>query len=109
MRESGGLPTKTGTHDESVVLDRPDLLHLDVVWKGFHQGRPADAALIPLTQAELAGEIKSIFEEIGGHRLGVVAYSLRHAGPSWDFLVRFRDLAEIQQRGRWRSSTSVLR
>ena len=38
-----------------------------------------------------------------------MAYSMRHAGPSWDHLNKFRDMAEIQQRGRWRAVTSVLR
>ena len=49
------------------------------------------------------------FEELGCSKLAVVAYSLRHGGPSWDFMKKFRGLEEIQQRGRWRSSSSVLR
>ena len=72
-------------------------------------GRPGHALLIPVSQNDLAYEIKNIFEELGCSKLAIVAYSLRHGGPSWDFMKKFRSFYEIQQRGRWRSLSSVLR
>ena len=59
-----------------------------------------DALLIPVSQNEIAHEVKAICEELGCSKLAVVAYSLRHGGPSWDFMENFRSLEEIRQRGR---------
>ena len=107
---SAGLACERGASSSRVlILNRPDVRFLDKMWRGLHRGRPSDATLIPLGQSELAMEIKNIFEEVGAEKLGIVAYSLRHGGPSWDFMSGFRDLAVIQQRGRWRSNQSVLR
>ena len=40
---------------------------------------------------------------------GVVPYSLRHSGPSWDRATWRLTLPEIQRRGRWLSERSVIR
>ena len=107
--EESGIQSKTHTFYDSVILDRPDLLWMDRLWQALKTGRPGHALLIPVNQSDLAHDIKIIFEELGCKKLGIVAYSLRHGGPSWDFMKKFRNLDEIQQRGRWRSSSSVLR
>ena len=101
VREQGGPPTKTGTFDDSVILDRPDVLYLDKLWRGLKKNRAPHAQLIPISQLHFASEVKASFEEVGAQKLNIVAYSLHHGGASRDFLQRFRD--------RWRSSTSVLR
>ena len=108
-RKKVASPAKLTLSTDSVILDRPDLLWMDRLWQALIVGRPEHARLIPMDQNEIAREVKTIFEELGCSKLGVVAYSLRHGGPSWDFMKKFRSLDEIQQRGRWRSPTSVLR
>ena len=105
--EESGIPSKTRTFDDSVILDRLGLLWMDRLWQALIVGRPGHADLIPKDQNEIA--LKTIFEELGCSKLGVVAYSLRHGGPSCDFMKKFRNLDEIQQLGWWRSPTSVLR
>ena len=96
IREAeSGIPNKTRTFDDSVILDRPDLLWVDRLWQALIVGRPGHARLIPMDQNEIAREVKTIFEEVGCSMLGVVAYSLRHGGPSWDFMKKFRNLDEI--------------
>ena len=107
--EESGIPSKTDTFDDSVILDRPDLLWMDRLWQALIVGRPGHANLILMDQNEIAREVKTISEELGCSKLGVVAYSLRHGGPSWDFREKFRNRDEIQQRERWRSPSSVLR
>ena len=106
--QKNGTPSKTHTFDDSVILDRPDMVWMDRLWQALIVGRPDHARLIPMDQNEIAREVETIFEELGCSKLGVVAYSLRHGGPSWDFMKKFRNLDEIQQRGRC-SPTSVLR
>ena len=76
--EESGTPSKTHTFDDSVILDRPDLLWMDRLWQALIVGRPG--RLIPMDQNEIAREVKTIFEELGCGKLGVVAYSLRHGG-----------------------------
>ena len=105
--EERGIPSKTHTFDHSVILDRPDLLWMDRFWQLW--GVQVAPRLIPMDQNEIAREVKTIFEELVCSKLGVVAYGLRHGGPSWDFMDKFRNLDEIQQQVRWRSPTSVLR
>ena len=107
--EESDIPSKTHTFDDSVILDRPDLLWMDRLWRALITGRPGHALLIPVSQNDLAHEIKNIFEKLGCSKLAIVPYSLRHGRPSWDFMKKFRSLDEIQQRGRWRSLSSVLR
>ena len=84
--EQSGIPSKTNTFDDSVILDRPDLLWMDRLWRALKTGRPEHALLIPVSQNDLAHDIKNIFEELGCSKLAIVAYSLRHGGPSWDFM-----------------------
>ena len=50
-----------------------------------------------------------MLEELGCEKLAMVAYSVRHGGPSLDFTNIYRHLEEIQQKRQWRSSESVLR
>ena len=82
---------------------------MDRLWSALVPNRPQNAILIPVSQPEMAHEVNMTFEELGSNKSAVVAYSLRHGRPSWDFMKQFRSLEEIQQRGRWRSSSSVSR
>ena len=104
-----GVPSKTNTFDDSVLLDRPDLMWMNKWWETLVRDREPDDFLFPMTQVEYALAIKQEFLGLHAEKLGVVSYSLRHAGPSWDFLMKFRTLAEIQARGHWRAPSSVTR
>ena len=89
---------RTG-RSRSVIFDRPDLLPMDRLWSALVANRPQNALLIHVSQSEMTHEVKVTFEELGWNKLACVAYSLRHGGPSWDFVKKFRGLEEIQQRG----------
>ena len=76
--EESGIPSKTHTFDDSVILDRPDLLWMDRLWQALMVERPGHARLIPMDQNEIAREVKTIFEQLGCSKPGVLACSLRH-------------------------------
>ena len=63
--EESGIRSKTHTFDDSVILDRPDLLWMDRLWHALIVGRPGHARFIPMDQNEIAREVKTIFEELG--------------------------------------------
>ena len=102
-------PTKTRTYDDSVLLDRPDLKWMGRFWRQLRRHRRPDDFLFTFSQEEFAKVVKAAFEAIGAGDLGVVAYSLRHGGASWDYLMKYRTLSEVKARGRWRADSSVAR
>ena len=59
--EESGIPSKSHTFDDSVILDRPDLLWMDRLWRALIAGRPGHALLILVSQNELAHEMKKHF------------------------------------------------
>ena len=73
-RKKVASPSKTHNFDGSVILDRPDLLRMGRLWQALIVGRPGHARLIPMDQNEIAREVKTIFEELGCGKPGVVAY-----------------------------------
>lgn len=110
IRDSGlRVPTKTGAFDNSVILDRPDLLWMDKWWYELRRARPLDAPLFPGTQAAFSKAVKEAGEAVGANALSMVAYSLRHGGASWDFLMKYRDLKEVKTRGHWLADRSMTR
>ena len=105
-----GVPTKTQTFDDSVVIDRSDLAWMDSWWAVLRRGCPPEAPLFPnITQEQYSKDIKLALEKVGAAALHPTAYSMRHGGPSWDFMTKSRTLEEIQRRGRWRVAASVAR
>ena len=55
--------------------------------------RPRSALLIPVSQSEMAHEVKMIFEELGCSQLAVVAYSRRN--PATRSLAQFVECIQI--------------
>ena len=47
--------------------------------------------------------------QVGLGRFDLTPHTVRHSGPSADFLSRNRDAAEIQARGRWKTAKSIQR
>ena len=110
IREEVDLePTKTRTYDDSVLLDRPDLKWMNRLWGQLRRHRRPDDLLFAFDQEEFARAVKRSFEAVGADELGAVAYSLGHGGASWDDLMKYRSLAEVKARGRWRADSSVVR
>ena len=84
--------------------------HLFAEWARLRANRSKEAALFgDLTQERFAKLVKSSHEKVGASPLHATAYSLRHGGPSWDVMMKYRCLDEVQKRGRWRVSASVAR
>ena len=49
--------------------DRPDLLSMDRLWRALVANRPQNTLLIPVSQSEMAHEVKVTFEELGCNKL----------------------------------------
>ena len=87
--EEVGVPTKTNTFDDSVILDSPYLGCFDKWWSALadirHKGRGGQfERLMPFEQTHYVRMVKMSLEAVGGGVLGGVAYSMRHGGPAWD-------------------------
>lgn len=113
--EQVGRSTKTGTFDDSVILDSPYTAELGPMWAalvGCEPGSPwrvSSAPLFPFTQDQYSKSVKQAFTAVGGEALAAVAYSARHGGPAWDRYKKFRSVPEVKSRGRWLSDRSLRR
>ena len=97
--------TKTGTMDDTLLLDQPAWLG-EVVAREFQALKP-DELLFPFSSDDVAKAVKRTTEKLGLRK--ICAYQLRHGGASDDLLNRHRDSAEIKARGRWRTEASLRR
>ena len=102
-------PTKTGIFDDCVMLDHPELL-----WTTEHLARykalgDQSDRLWPWTREAYEREFAIVVKRLGLSSWGLVPYSLRHSGPSWDRSMNRLSLAEVQRRGRWLDQRTVMR
>jgi hypothetical protein len=99
---------KTGTTDDTLLWDVPDLLWLPKIFELITEAgsRLLDVDVWPFSYYQLSLQVSKARAKIG---LKVVPYQIRHSGASWDAAKKFRSLLEIQARGGWRTTTSVLR
>jgi integrase len=102
-------PTKTGVYDDSVILDHPSLQWLGCELEKLMRYRNPDELLWLFSDQDFLRMFKLAAKMTNVGHLDLVPYSLRHAGPSWDALLRLRGQRDIQRRGRWRSPASVVR
>ena len=102
-------PTKTGIYDDSVILDHEELQWLSPMLEMMVSSREPLEYLWDFNDQLFRQKFEEAAALAGLARLGLVPYSLRHAGPSWDAIRRRRSQREIQRRGRWASPTSVQR
>lgn len=102
--------TKTGTQDDTVLLDSLDRDYapkvLQLVFKACKG--PSDLLFPDLTLAQYEALFRQAKSALG-IRLELTPHSVRHSGPSVDALSKSRSQSEIQARGRWRTSKSILR
>ena len=99
--------SKTGTSDDSIVVDSPYLKS----WIGpvlrELQKNGDKCCIWPFSYLQYLAEFKKSVKAMGVGPL--VPYQARHSGPSIDRSRLWRSLEECQKRGRWRSSKSVAR
>lgn len=105
------IPTKTGLFDDCVLLDSPGREDLGVVLKYLykHCNRNTGKLLHDLSLRAYGEAIKKACATHGLQSLNLTPHGLRHSGPSTDAYHRTRSLAAIQQRGRWKTLSSVAR
>ena len=103
-----GVPGKTGEFDLSVPLDlgrQAWIAHCLERWLAAHP----QGMLWSFGYEDLAREFHAVAAALNLLPLRPCLYALRHGGASHDRLVEARPLHEVQQRGGWRSHTSVRR
>eukprot|EP00438_Fugacium_kawagutii_P021634 Skav219592 [mRNA] locus=scaffold1719:17497:18357:+ [translate_table: standard] len=103
--------TKTGTQDDTVLLtssDRP--FAKDVLsWVVRKRGAPHQRLFPGFTLSEYERALRKAKSEVGLGLFELTPHTVRHAGPSADFLSQNRSAAEIQARGRWKTAKSIQR
>ena len=89
--------TKTGTQDDTVLLDSRDRDYEPCVlsWVIKRSKQPTDRPLVYTVDNWQIGSLK------------LSPHAVRHTGPSIDFLNKNRTATEIQTRGRWRCQKSM--
>lgn len=107
-----GIPSKTLEFDECLQLDLPYHLGLGQGICKFIQARQISQkrTIFNHTNADLTAFLDHVAVKLKLEDLGKLhPYRFRHGGASHDFNAKLRDLPAIQQRGRWKSQTSVRR
>ena len=96
--------SKTGTADDTVMLDSPRLRWLSSLLPSLKAcGR---SRVWPWTYVEFFNMFVAVAKKLD---LKLVPYQGRHSGASLDALAKSRTLQDIQKRGRWASHKSVIR
>lgn len=102
--------TKTGATDDIILADSPHRLWCGRLLQHVARGcLNIDVPVFSLTLAkyeDLFRHFSSLFKLPAGT---FTPHTIRHSGPSFDAIHKFRTLTEIQQRGRWASPSSVQR
>ena len=101
--------TKTGKSDESVQINGHKAEWISKGLLELCMGRPGDEQLFPFLQEEYTTNFHKSLAMLSLGSYHFSPYSVRHARPSNDFLHHRRDLADIKNRGRWKSDSSVRR
>ena len=98
--------SKTGELDESIVLHRLWLCKAVEAWA---KTRASQVRLWPFLLPDLRREFMKVTASLNLSFLSPVLYQGRHSGASLDRMENRLTLAEVQKRGRWRSSSSTNR
>ncbi len=109
---SGAKPSKTGTFDDTVVLDE-HLVESNIRAVYLASLRTARSNRYELLFGGLDYRLYYQYVVAAGKRFQLpftlTPHMFRHGAASEDFFRQLRDLAAIQQRGRWRCPASVQR
>jgi len=98
--------SKTGTFDDSLVLDSAYLRPWSAPLMRQLTSRPNNQMLWDFDYGQYAKVFGQIARQMG---IDITPYQLRHSGPSIDRSRNSRSLLEVQKRGRWKSHKSVAR
>ena len=101
-----GKESKVGTYDDSILLNSSWLGWLGPVLKLLKEGED-EGKVFQFTYPQFLKVFGRVLSEFCLH--GVVPYQARHSGPSIDRAKGERSLLEVQKRGRWASSRSLVR
>ena len=94
-------PTKTGIFDDCVLVDNPAFSWIRDHLRRFHLAGKLDKPLWEFRRANYTRVFGHAVRRLRLSAWGLVPYSLRHSGPSWDRSSPRLSLREIQRRGRW--------
>ena len=101
-----GRPSKTGVFNDSVALDCPLTACLAPALEALSDPH-VTASAWNFSYPAYTRMFARVTKELSLHN--VVPYQMRHSGPSIDMAAGRRGLQDVQKRGRWQSSKSVLR
>ena len=99
--------SKTGVSDESLIWDSQHLLWVVPLLQALKATTEDNEYLFPFSYQFMRRALATASQELGLPKL--LPYQLRHSGPSWDRLQNYREMSEIQKRGRWISRASLVR
>ena len=102
-----GRSSKTGTFDDSILMDSRDRRWLGRLVCALKHARGPGRPLVETTLVEWSRVFKMCAKELEIPEAPL--YVLRHTGPSDDFLRSRRTLTQIRRRGRWASEVTMRR
>jgi integrase len=106
-----GDVTKTGTQDDTVLLDSTDRAFAVTVLAAIYKSLRRDEDLLfpNCTLEKYETAMRAARQRAGLSAFQFTPHSVRHSGPSLDFLHKTRLPEEILSRGRWKTMKSILR
>ena len=106
-----GEKTKAGLQDDTVLLNSIDRTYAPDVLKMVSKrcANQSDLIFGRITLAQYEQAFKDASRSCGLQQFSFVPHSVRHSGPSTDFLHKSRTAEEIQTRGRWKAAKSTYR
>ncbi len=102
---SRGEVSKTGSQDDAVLWNVPELRFLEPVFEHMRTSCP-NQKVFEFQYNALAAKVRIAADSLG---VKFVPYQVRHSGPAWDRLKGRRTLHEVMKRGHWRTFASVQR
>jgi hypothetical protein len=102
-----GQSSKTLEYDDSIILDSTWRPVVSSCARWLFQNTGAGAKLASFSHAEWQKQITACSDALGLGQLHL--YTLRHSGPSEDYVRHKRSLQDVKRRGRWASEHSVRR
>eukprot|EP00439_Symbiodinium_sp_Y106_P031171 s2233_g3.t1 len=108
-----GVPSKTSEFDETVTIDIQPIIFAATALE-HHLAlntRPRTEPMFSVTVEQVSEFMKKTFARLNMQKAigDPHPYRLRHGGPSRDIATKWRTLADVQKRGRWKSFSSVRR
>jgi hypothetical protein len=107
--EEGGVPSKTGQFDSSLLLDLARHQVLSERIQDLLNSRPAEELFVGEEYTSASRKFAAAAKKANVDVLSPVLYSLRHAGASGDMHDKLRLLDAVKKRGRWAADGSVRR